>query len=164
MSSKKTLKAVKRYYGGIHYLTDTAVREDGVVFNRVQEKTHVGYRWTSWKMTGEVWTAEKLANPPATVAVGFADVSSKDDHKPDGLRLPQDPINPPDYCKYEEVPASVTVKLIKAAFSEGLRHARGMGGTFDKATLTWTVPMECAASRDIFARKGPKHFGWELVA
>jgi len=47
-------KAVAIFTGGIHSLTQYAVRDDGAVFKRFQEKHfRYGYRWTSWTATGE---------------------------------------------------------------------------------------------------------------
>lgn len=61
-------KAIKVYAGGIHGLVHAAVREDGQVFRRYQEKSRYGYRWGAWR------AAEKVdpADLPATLSSGFS--------------------------------------------------------------------------------------------
>ena len=47
-------KAIALFNGGIHEGRQYAVREDGAVFKRFQEKhPRYGWRWGKWKATGE---------------------------------------------------------------------------------------------------------------
>lgn len=55
--ASKSLKAVKLFCGGIHGLQEIAVRSDGAVFKRYQDKGPYGYRWGAWKSQGRVEVA-----------------------------------------------------------------------------------------------------------
>jgi len=47
-------RAIALFTGGIHEGRQYAVRVDGAVFKRFQEKHHrYGWRWTKWTGTGE---------------------------------------------------------------------------------------------------------------
>jgi hypothetical protein len=47
-------KAIAIFAGGITELRQAAVREDGAVFTRWQERhPRYGYRWGAWRATGE---------------------------------------------------------------------------------------------------------------
>ena len=61
-------KAIKKYTGGIHGLIQAAVREDGALFMRFQNKTRWGYRWTAWKFVRQLDTA----NLPESIEAGFS--------------------------------------------------------------------------------------------
>jgi len=61
-------KAIKAYAGGIHGLVHAAVRSDGALFKRYQDKTPYGYRWGAWKLSGSV----DVNNLPATISSGFS--------------------------------------------------------------------------------------------
>lgn len=87
-------KAIALYTGGINFLVERAVREDGVVFQRLQDKhPRFGYRWGPWKTTGEVYGENMRANPPASVVCGFATLFLRDgmnlnEERAKRLRLP----------------------------------------------------------------------------
>lgn len=61
-------KAIKAYAGGIHGLVHAAVREDGALFKRYQDKTPWGYRWGKWQHAGSV----DVKDLPATISSGFS--------------------------------------------------------------------------------------------
>jgi hypothetical protein len=47
-------KAIAIFTGGIQNIRQVAIREDGVVFSRGQERDpRYGYRWSAWRATGE---------------------------------------------------------------------------------------------------------------
>lgn len=66
-------KAIKTYAGGIHGLVEAAVRPDGALFKRYQDKTPWGYRWGAWKLSGSV----DVNNLPATLPSGFSTLFPK---------------------------------------------------------------------------------------
>lgn len=71
MASKSNVVAL--YTGGIHSLIEVAVRDDGVVFRRYQNRDpRYGYRWTAWSATSERWGDNLRANPEPTRSAGFA--------------------------------------------------------------------------------------------
>jgi hypothetical protein len=47
-------KAIAIYTGGIQSQMQVAVRDDGTMFWRGQNKTRFGYSWSPWTATGEV--------------------------------------------------------------------------------------------------------------
>jgi len=57
-------RAIEIYTGGVHNLTEVAVRSDGVAFQRYQERGRFGYQWSAWKV---------VASIPATVSRATAD-------------------------------------------------------------------------------------------
>lgn len=61
-------KAIKTYTGGINGLVQAAVRTDGALFKRYQEKSPWGYKWTAWKLSGQV----DPSNPPSEISSGFS--------------------------------------------------------------------------------------------
>lgn len=64
-------KAIAIFVGGIQELRQVAVREDGAVFKRFQEKDpRFGYRWSAWKPTGEV-LGENARNGIEDMPSGF---------------------------------------------------------------------------------------------
>lgn len=66
-------RAIGLYAGGVHALTEVAVRADGTVFQRWQEKdVRYGYRWTRWSATGEVLGENARASLPASRSAGFS--------------------------------------------------------------------------------------------
>ena len=81
-------KAIATYSGGHYTAIQMAVREDGVLFERHEEKsryTH-GYQWTKWKHNGWV----KIdAIPEAMYEYASGREISKDD-SPGNYRLPND--------------------------------------------------------------------------
>ena len=64
-------KATALFTGGIHNLTQVAVRGDGVAFIRRQETTQFGRRWSAWKKTGETYGDNRLAATD-TIDAGFS--------------------------------------------------------------------------------------------
>lgn len=65
-------KAIAIFTGGITELRQRAVREDGAVFARSQERDpRYGYRWTAWRATGEALGANAAANI-GEMGAGFA--------------------------------------------------------------------------------------------
>lgn len=67
-------KAIQTYTGGINGLIEAAIREDGVLFKRYQDKTRYGYRWTGWKEKGNC----DVNNIPKTIEAGFATLYKAD--------------------------------------------------------------------------------------
>lgn len=64
-------KAVAIFTGGITELRQYAIREDGAVFKRFQEKhPRFGYRWTTWTATGEV-VGDNARNGMTEMQSGF---------------------------------------------------------------------------------------------
>ena len=64
------MKAIAKYAGGFTFKAQAAVRADGAIFRRVQEKTAWGYRWTAWRKSGSC----DPASPPETIPCGFSDL------------------------------------------------------------------------------------------
>jgi len=65
-------KAVALYEGGITERREVAVREDGAVYSRGQERhPRFGYRWSAWAPTGRTLDVAAL---PEVVSAGFADL------------------------------------------------------------------------------------------
>lgn len=62
------MKAIKKYSGGIHFLIQAAIREDGVLFTRTQTKTRYGRQWTPWRRRDQFNPTEL----PSTVQSGFS--------------------------------------------------------------------------------------------
>ena len=77
-------KAIKTYTGGIHSLIQAAVREDGALFQRCQNRTPYGYRWSAWHCVGQV----DAANPPATIEAGFSTLRAPGVYRAFNARLP----------------------------------------------------------------------------
>lgn len=78
-------KAIKTYAGGINFKAQAAIRADGVIFMRVQERTRFGLNWTPWKERGVC----DPANPPATIPCGFSDLRPANYYDAmDNVRLP----------------------------------------------------------------------------
>jgi putative SOS response-associated peptidase YedK len=73
-------KAVATYQGGIHGQVQVAVREDGAVFRRYQNRTIYGYRWGAWTK-GETVDA---TNPPET----FINARRTNEYNQFNARLP----------------------------------------------------------------------------
>ena len=68
-------KAIALWTGGIHNLTEVAIRDDGVLFQRFQERdSRYGYRWTGWKATGETLGHNARANPESVRQSGFSNL------------------------------------------------------------------------------------------
>ena len=65
-------KAIAIYEGGTHSRTQVAIREDGQVFERRQDRTRYGYRWSAWSQTGDRWGDNLRANPEPTRSAGFS--------------------------------------------------------------------------------------------
>ena len=66
-------KAIALYTGGIQSLTEVAIREDGRVFQRYQNRDpRYGYRWGAWKATGEVLGENARNNPEQSRSAGFS--------------------------------------------------------------------------------------------
>lgn len=63
-------KAIKTYAGGVSFLAQAAVRDDGALFERLQSKGPYGYRWGAWKRIGSVNPKE----PPAFISCGFSNL------------------------------------------------------------------------------------------
>lgn len=61
-------KAIKTYTGGIHSLIQAAVREDGALFQRSQDRTPWGYRWSAWRFVRQL-NVESL---PTEISAGFS--------------------------------------------------------------------------------------------
>ena len=71
-------KAIALYEGGIHYRIEKAVREDGVVFERAQEKDpRYGYKWTRWQATGTRLGDNEKHNPEPSIPAGFSILSRR---------------------------------------------------------------------------------------
>jgi len=79
------MKAIKKYTGGIHGLVQAAVREDGVLFKRYQDKTPYGYRWGAWKREGVL----DVANLPSELSSGFSTLRPVTVCRDFGCRLPK---------------------------------------------------------------------------
>lgn len=78
------MKIVKKYAGGINFLAQAAIRADGALFMRVQERGPYGYKWSPWRLKR---TIDPL-NPPNTVAAGFANLYPVNRYNDFGCRLP----------------------------------------------------------------------------
>lgn len=63
------------YEGGIHGRKELAIRDDGALFERFQDKTIYGYRWSAWRATGEVLGHNERANPEQFRSAGFSTMS-----------------------------------------------------------------------------------------
>lgn len=63
-------KAIATYAGGIHGLVHAAIRADGALFKRYQERTRYGYKWPAWKFIETI----DPKNIPATISSGFSDL------------------------------------------------------------------------------------------
>lgn len=77
-------KAIKTYTGGIHGLIQAAVREDGALFQRYQNKTPWGYRWTAWMLQGQL----DPANLPECIESGFSTLRPPSIYQAFNARLP----------------------------------------------------------------------------
>ena len=64
-------KPIALYEGGITGLIEKAVRQDGTIFARYQNKTIYGYRWSAWKPEGK-FTEEQIENLPFQLEAGFS--------------------------------------------------------------------------------------------
>jgi hypothetical protein len=89
-TTRTTGKAIKLYRGGISGLTEYAVREDGALFARFQDRGPRGYRWGAWKPRGKV----DPKNLPAFIESGFSCLYPADPtYNPcDKFRLPMTPL------------------------------------------------------------------------
>lgn len=65
-------KAIAVYEGGIHNRIEKAVREDGQMFERHQEKTRFGYRWSAWRRFGEPLGDNARKNLETSMSAGFS--------------------------------------------------------------------------------------------
>ncbi len=81
---RTTGKAIGLYKGGIHGLIEYAVREDGTLFARYQDRGPFGYRWGSWKEKGKI----DVAALPASIQSGFSVLHRAYNAKVERLRLP----------------------------------------------------------------------------
>ena len=77
-------KAVKKYKGGVHSLIEAAVRGDGALFCRYQNKTMYGYRWSAWVKKGRL----DVLNLPGTITAGFSELFPVDCYTDFACRLP----------------------------------------------------------------------------
>lgn len=79
-------KAIQAWRGGIHSLVELAVRGDGVLFRRVQNKSaRFGYVWGSWKQIGTL----DIENLPWSIDQGFSKCHRADTYtKWQNWRLP----------------------------------------------------------------------------
>lgn len=82
--ARTTGKAIAIYKGGIHGLIEYAVREDGQMFARYQDRGPYGYRWGSWREKEKI----DVAALPASIESGFSLLHRAHDAKVDRLRLP----------------------------------------------------------------------------
>ncbi len=64
-------KAIAIFTGGVTELRQAAIREDGAVFTRGQNRTRFGYQWSAWRATGEILGHNARA-ATAEIACGFA--------------------------------------------------------------------------------------------
>lgn len=78
-------KAIAKYSGGITGLVEIAIRADGQVFRRYQNKGAYGYCWTAWK-AGETVDVENL---PGSFTAGFGNAYPvRDSYSDFKCRLP----------------------------------------------------------------------------
>lgn len=77
-------KAIAKWKGGIHSLVEAALRGDGVLFNRYQNKTPYGYRWSAWKEAGKI----DINAIPETIPSGFATLRKPGMYNDFSARLP----------------------------------------------------------------------------
>lgn len=77
-------KAIKTYAGGINGLVQAAVRADGAMFKRYQDKSPWGYKWGSWKLAGQV----DPNNLPAEISSGFSTLRPTNVYSSFNPRLP----------------------------------------------------------------------------
>ena len=80
------MKAIKKYTGGIHFLIQAAIAEDGRLFTRTQDKTRWGYSWGKWKEKGKL----DVNNLPGTIPAGFSTLYPTSKYNDFGARLPND--------------------------------------------------------------------------
>jgi len=67
------MKVLAKYAGGIHGLIQAAIRSDGVLFMRFQDKTRYGYKYGPWKEKGNVGSVI-----PQTLQAGFSTLFKSD--------------------------------------------------------------------------------------
>ncbi len=68
----KSNQPVAAWEGGIHGLIELALRQDGTLFRRVQDKdSRFGYRWSKWTEIGKL----DVKNPPSMIEQGFSKCS-----------------------------------------------------------------------------------------
>ena len=79
------MKAIKKYTGGIHFLIQAAVSEDGVLFVRHQSKNRYGYVWSKWARKGEI----DINNIPRTITCGFSTLYAPSTYNDFSVRLPK---------------------------------------------------------------------------
>ena len=71
-------KAIAIFTGGVTELRQAAIRTDGAVFTRIQDRDpRFGFRWSAWNATGEV-LGENSRNNLDTVDCGFASLRKAD--------------------------------------------------------------------------------------
>lgn len=70
-------KAIAIFTGGITELRQAAIRDDGAVFIRMQERTRFGLSWSAWRATGEV-LGENSRQGMAEIQCGFATLRKAD--------------------------------------------------------------------------------------
>lgn len=77
-------KAIAKWTGGRLARVEAALRSDGVLFKRYQERSAYGYRWGKWKESGRL----DLAAIPGTLGAGFATLYPPDQYTDFNPRLP----------------------------------------------------------------------------
>lgn len=89
-ATRTTGKAIKLYRGGVHGLVEYAVREDGALFSRFQDRGPYGYRWGAWRASGRM---DPNSLPPC-IESGFSTLYPSDPtYRPFAkLRLPMTPL------------------------------------------------------------------------
>lgn len=76
------------YAGGIHSRVEAAIRKDGQVFRRYQERGRWGYAWTPWRRKETV----DVNNIPHSLESGFSTLRrvDSDPYRSFKCRLPKD--------------------------------------------------------------------------
>lgn len=77
-------KAIKTYDGGINFRVQAAVRTDGALFIRTQNKGRYGYAWGAWRFRTQLDTE----NLPGTIQAGFANLYPTNFYTAFNPRLP----------------------------------------------------------------------------
>lgn len=79
------MTVIAKFVGGIHARVQVAVRHDGVVFQRFQNKTFRGYQWSKWQTRGTV----DPFNVPSSMSSGFSTLYAPDFYTDFNPRLPK---------------------------------------------------------------------------
>jgi len=72
------MRAIAGYEGGVNFLMQYGIKEDGAVYKRFKEKSQYGYVWGKWDRDNSKMVDPK--NLPLSIPAGFGNAYRIEQH------------------------------------------------------------------------------------